>query len=64
MSAATGWWFPAGSSKAHFLGADRRSLCGKWASLAAVTDVSPETGTRFEDECAACLKRLLAGGDR
>ena len=52
-----GWWNPRpfnSRSKFHFVGVDRRSLCGKWAYLAG--DIEDGNDEHI-DNCAECRRR-------
>lgn len=53
---ATGWKWFINSSKAHYIGLDGRSLCGKWLSL---SNAGIETGNDDSpDNCRACRRNL------
>ncbi len=52
----SGWGFPPVSRKAHFIGTDGRSLCGR-VGFAFDLLLEPDNGPSMDD-CAACRKRL------
>jgi hypothetical protein len=56
-----GWAFPSWDArKCHYYGEDRRSLCGKWAYVAALAPppgLQPDEGAS-PDDCAACRRKL------
>jgi hypothetical protein len=56
---ATGWWWPLNSKKAHYIGADGRSLCGRWLHLGS-TAVLEDHSHHSKDNCAECKKRRWA----
>ncbi len=52
---APGWVTMFNAKKVHYIGVDRRSLCGKWSWLG-----KPQGNWKPHDSdaCKACLKRL------
>lgn len=53
-----GWGYPTSTAtKAHYFGADGRSLCGRYGSFGI--DTEPETGPTPND-CTPCRRRLDA----
>lgn len=57
----TGWWNPSpfdSRSKFHYVGLDRRTLCGKWAFIGRgdIEDGQDE----HPDNCATCRRKKLA----
>jgi len=60
MRSAEGWHSPPGSRKFHwFIDSGLRSLCGRWG-FASGADLQPATDRSGPDDCAACLKKLIA----
>lgn len=53
----TGWAWPLNSRKAHWFGADGRSLCGKWMFLGEIRD---DSNHESPDNCKACARKRAA----
>lgn len=51
---AHGWGWPSNSRKAHYFFGGR-SVCGKWGFFGEVT---PDTGKKGPDDCAACSRHV------
>lgn len=59
----TGWWNPdpmSGRKRStfHYIGEDRRSLCGKWAYL-GYGEIE-EGNDNHHENCASCKKKKAA----
>lgn len=50
-----GWVWFLNSRKAHYIGSDGRSLCGKWAYLGSSFEQGKDNSP---DNCASCKRKL------
>lgn len=55
-----GWYGPPTSRRWHFIGADARSLCGRWFVPAWGPEHVDRAYGPANGDCAACKKKLPA----
>jgi hypothetical protein len=55
-----GWYWPGNSRKAHYFGADSRSLCGRFALFPGMQSEKQGDATTpaSPDDCAACRRKV------